>query len=83
MVRIMMLVLVVAAVAWGGQPLGTVSCSGTLVINGAAVPAAGVPSWPLKAGDVVGARGGAATITFADGSRVVIDDQGKVQVDGS
>jgi hypothetical protein len=57
---------------YAAPPVATASSAEPFQLRGARVPTAGVPSWPLMAGDEIATENAAATITFRDGSRVTL-----------
>ncbi len=63
-----------------GQPIATISTSAPLVINGVSVPVAGIPTWPLAAGDEIVTGSSPASITFHDGSVVTVSKDSKAKV---
>jgi hypothetical protein len=76
-------VLALASGAWAAAPLGSVSSAEPFELNGSAVPMAGVPSWPVSAGDMIVTRWAPATIVFRDGSRVVVARDSKVRIEAT
>ncbi|MBE7541371.1 MAG: hypothetical protein M9913_09395 [Bryobacteraceae bacterium] len=61
--------------------IATVSASGPFTLRGATVNPEGVPSWPAMSGDEIAAQAVPVTITFPDGSRIVLspNSRGRVQ----
>jgi hypothetical protein len=70
-----------AACMWAASPLGSASSTQPFDLNGSTVPLAGVPSWPVAAGDVIVTHGAPATILFRDGSRVVLAESSKARIE--
>jgi hypothetical protein len=59
--------------AFAQTQLATITSSGPFQLRGAKVATGGgVPSWPVLAGDVIKTGSSAATVTFPDGSFIVI-----------
>jgi len=71
-----------AACMWAASPLGSVSSAQPFDLNGANVPVAGVPTWPVAAGDVIATHSAPATIKFCDGSRVVLAENSRARLEG-
>jgi hypothetical protein len=67
LVTALLVPLVVAA-----QPAATVFTSGPLKINGVQMANAGIPSFPLAAGDEIATTANQAIIVFPDGSRITM-----------
>jgi hypothetical protein len=68
---VLLLSLAVAGMAQG-QKVATASSTGPFALRGGVVNPEGVPSWPVMAGDEVAAQGVPVTLTFEDGSRIVL-----------
>ena len=66
-----MLFLLTAA-AFAAAPVASITSSSNFQLSGAGVIAAGVPSWPMMAGDTVVAGVTAARIRFMDGTLVTL-----------
>ena len=63
------------------KPVGSVSTNGTVLVSGTVLECKEVPSWPLVAGDVIeAARAEPAMMSFADGSRVLLDKGSRVKL---
>ena len=73
--------LAVAGAALAAPPVGTVTSSENFRLSGSEVSVAGVPSWPVLAGDVVQTGSGSAMLRFADGSRVVLNGNSRVALE--
>src|ERR1035441_6283646 len=69
-----------AASAFAATPVASVTSSADFQLSGANVIAAGVPSWPLMAGDTVVAGTSAARIRFVDGTLVTLGSRAKITV---
>jgi hypothetical protein len=74
-------IVALAACSWAASPLGAVSSTQPFDLNGATAPTAGVPTWPVAAGDVIATHSAPATIVFRDGSRVVVAENSKVKIE--
>jgi hypothetical protein len=74
-------IVALAACMWAASPLGSASSTQPFDLNGATVPLAGVPSWPVAAGDVIVTHSAPATIVFRDGSRVVMAETSKAKIE--
>jgi len=64
-------------------PEATVSSPEPFRLRGVVVPVAGVPSWPLLAGDEIATDRAPATIRFADGSSVVLQQNSAARIERS
>ncbi|MGA9622858.1 MAG: hypothetical protein WBL65_00285 [Bryobacteraceae bacterium] len=73
-------VLALAACTRAASPLGSISSAQPFDLNGSSVPVAGVPAWPVTAGDVVATHSAPATIEFLDGSRVILAEDSKASI---
>ena len=63
------------------DPVGRVTSSGPLTLNGKAVPVTAVSSLPLVAGDEIATSGSSATIYFSDRSRATLDPNSRVKLE--
>jgi hypothetical protein len=66
---------------WAAAPLGSVSSPQPFDLNGSNVPVAGVPTWPVGAGDVIATHSAPATIEFSDGSRVILAENSEAKIE--
>jgi hypothetical protein len=66
---------------WAATPADRVSSSQPSEMNGATVPAAGVHSRPLFAGDVIVTRSAPATVIFRGGSRIVREPNSELKIE--
>src|SRR5581483_10602517 len=73
--------LAVTVMAYAAVPAARVSSGEPFMLRGAVVPVAGVPSWPLLAGDSIGTEGASASIRFADGSVVTLAERSNAQLE--
>jgi hypothetical protein len=60
--------------------IATVTASGPFTLRGAAVNPEGVPSWPIMSGDEIAAQAVPVTVTFPDGSRIVLSPNSRARV---
>ena len=61
-------------------PIATVSSGESFEVDGVKVPVAGLPSWPLMAGDVISTGEGPAVISLGDQGRLVLSKNSKLQL---
>jgi hypothetical protein len=73
--------MMTAAVVMAAVPLGRVTSSGPLTVNGKAVPATAVSSLPVVVGDEVATSSSSAMIYFADKSRAAIAPNSRIKVE--
>jgi len=64
-------------------PVGWVTSSGPLTLNGKALPATAVSSLPVVAGDEIATSGSSAMIYFTDKSRATLEPNSRVKLEGS
>jgi hypothetical protein len=76
-------ILAVSGSVFAGSPVGSVTSSDNFQLSGSEVSVAGVPSWPLLAGDEIQTRTGSAMVRLADGSRVVVGSNSRVAFERS
>jgi hypothetical protein len=74
-------IFALAVCTWAASPIASVSSTQPFDLNGTTAPTAGVPTWPVAAGDVIATHGAPATIVFRDGSRVVVAGNSKVKIE--
>ena len=74
-------VLATLAVAAAAPPVAKVLSSGRFSLRGADVQTGGVPSWPVMSGDEIATSSSAATVQFADGSKVNITPNSRAKVE--
>ena len=77
--------LVLTTTAWGQNQVATATSAAPFQLRGAAVsPGQGVPSWPVMAGDGLIAGDAPVTISFPDGSSVLLGvmSQARVSLSG-
>jgi len=75
-----LILLLAASSAFAAAPVASVMSSSDFQLRGVSVNTAGVPSWPVLAGDTVTAGTGSATIRFMDGTMVTLAPGSKVAV---
>lgn len=73
--------LMLAVSGWCAPPVATVTSANPFQLSGATVPVAGVPSWPVSAGDELTTLQSPALLRFGDGSEVVLGDQTRVALE--
>jgi len=81
--RVLIAGLISALVATAASPVATVTSAATFRISGAAVPVAGVPDWPLAAGDELVMGKAPGMIQFRDGTEIYVLPETKLKVGGS
>lgn len=71
-----------AGAAFGADKrVATLTTNSSFQLRGADVPAAGVPHWPVMAGDTMVAGSGSATLALDDGSRITLNPNSSARVD--
>lgn len=76
------LIMVVTVCSWAQSQVGTVTSTAPFELRGANVtPGQGVPSWPVTPGDTIKSGRESVTITFPDGSSVILDPNSTAKVD--
>ena len=83
MKRVCVLFAVIAAVLGAADPVGRITSSGAVTVNGSPVPATAVASLPVVAGDEIATSNAAAVIVFADRSRAVIEPNSRVTLEAN
>jgi hypothetical protein len=63
-----------------GEPVATISSSGTFILRGVTVSSMGVSRWPIMAGDSFESGSSTATVQFKDGSKVAMSENSKAIV---
>lgn len=81
MFKLLGAVLIGAAVLCAAAPVGSISSPESFLLRGAGVPVAGIPNWLLLPGDNVATLSSAATITFKDGTHVILLKDSSARVD--
>ena len=77
----LLIVMMTTVALMAADPVGRVTSSGPLTLNGKALPATAVSSLPLVAGDEIATSGSAATIYFSDKSRATLDPNSRVKLE--
>ena len=75
-----LILFLAAGCAFAATPVASIKSSSDFQLSGVSVTAAGVPSWPIMAGDTVVAGTTAATIRFVDGTMVTLAPNSQVTV---
>ena len=79
----LLIIMMTTVVLRAADPIGRVTSSGSLMLNGKALPATAVSSLPLVAGDEIATSGSSATIYFSDKSRATLDPNSRVKLEFS
>lgn len=79
--RILALAVAGIGLAVAATPVGVIRSSETFRLRGVPVSVAGVPSWPVVAGDDIATSGSQAIVSFRDGSRVTLDQKSKAKIE--
>lgn len=75
-------IFALAACMWAASPLGSVTSAQSFDLNGCSnVPVAGIPNWPVAAGDTIATHSAPATIEFRDGSRVILAENSTAKIE--
>ena len=77
----LLIVMMTTVVLMAGGPVGRVTSSGPLTLNGKAVPATAVSSLPVVAGDEIATSSSPAMIYFTDRSRATIAPNSRVKLE--
>ena len=80
-VRVFLIAGLATLLCLAASPVATVRSSSPFVLSGAMAPVAGMSSYPITAGDELVAGTAPAVITFADGSRVVLEKNSKARIE--
>lgn len=77
--------LLIVAVGCAGcvlaqKPVATISSGENFEVNGVRVPVAGMPSWPVMAGDTISTGNAPAVISFGGRGRAVLSQNSKLQI---
>ena len=82
LLKLLTIVLTGAVCSWAQSQVATSTSTAPFELRGAHVtPGQGVPSWPVMPGDTIKAGSGPVTITFTDGSSVILDPNSTAKVD--
>lgn len=79
--HIVVLAMAGIGLAVAATPVGVIRSSETFQLRGVPVSVAGVPSWPVVAGDDIATRGSQAFVSFRDGSRITLDQKSKAKIE--
>ena len=79
----LLILIMSAAILMAAEPLGRVTGSGPLSLNGKAVPETAASSLPLVAGDEIVTSSDSAMIYFADKSRATIAPNSRVRLEAT
>jgi hypothetical protein len=80
--KLVTILAVLAIVAWAQTQVATITSEGSFQLRGANVaPEQGVPSWPVLPGDTIQAGDKPLTVTFEDGSQIVLGPGSSAKVD--
>ncbi len=77
----LLMVMMTTVALMAAEPVGRVTCSGPLTLNGKAVPATAASSLPVVAGDEIATSGTSAIINFADRSRGTLEANSRVKLE--
>ena len=83
MKRVCVLSIVIAVMLAAAGPVGRITSSGAVTVNGSPVPATAVASLPVVAGDEIATSSAAAVIVFPDRSRVTIEPNSSVKLEAN
>jgi hypothetical protein len=73
--------MMTTVILMAADPLGRVTSSGPLTLNGKAVPATAASSLPVVAGDEITTSGFLAMICFSDRSRATLEPNSRVKLE--
>jgi hypothetical protein len=76
-----LLIVMTPLVLMAADPVGRITSSGPLTLDGKAVPVTAVSSLPLAQGDEIATSDSTATICFADRSRATIAPNSRVKLE--
>jgi hypothetical protein len=77
----LLIVMMTTVVLMAADPVGRVTSSGPLTLNGKAVPATAVSSLPVVTGDEIVTSSSSALIFFGDKSRATIESNSRVKLE--
>jgi hypothetical protein len=72
------LLALLCVVAFAASPVGTLTSSGVVQVNGKGLPNTGAPNWPIASGDEVFVVSGSAVIALAGGERVTLPANSRI-----
>ena len=79
----LLIVMMTTVALMAADPVGRVTSSGPLILNGKAVPATAVSSLPVVAGDEIATSSSSAVIYFTDKSRATLEPNSRVKLEFS
>ena len=77
----LLIVMMTTVVLMAADPVGKITSSGPLTLNGKAVPATAGSSLPIVAGDEIVTSSSPATVCFGDRSRAKIEPNSRVKLE--
>ncbi len=80
MTRLTLITLLASSLAAAASPVAKISSSAPFRLDGKTVPVAGVPNWPVAAGDEIVMGSGPGEIRFKDGTRVFVHPRARVMI---
>ncbi|QOY85084.1 hypothetical protein [Paludibaculum fermentans] len=78
---VLVLLSAAAVIAQAAAPVATASSGEDFSLKGAAAPVAGVPSYPVMAGDEIQAGSASTVLKFKDGSTVTLAPHARARVE--
>lgn len=70
-------------VSFASVPVGSVSSSQSFALDGHAIKAAGITSWPVVVGDEITTSAAPAVMSFPDGSSIQLAPRSQVKISGN
>gem|GEM_PF-2356459 len=83
MTRLILVTLLASSLAAAASPVAKISSSAPFRLDGKTVPVAGVPNWPVTAGDQIAMGSRPGEIRFHDGTLVFVHPRTRVTIDVS
>lgn len=80
MFRLLCLAVILGLPLAAASPVAKITSGEPFILSGTRVPVAGIPNWPLVAGDEVVTAKAPGRIDFADGSRVYVMPNSKIKI---
>lgn len=77
------LAFALTCLASASAPVASLTSTHAITLDGLSLSAVGIATWPLVIGDEVGTSGAFGTITFNDGSRIVLASQSLMKIVGT
>ena len=78
---LIVMIMMTTVVLMAADPVGRITSSGPLTLNGKAVPETAVSSLPVVTGDEIVTSSSSALIFFGDNSRATIEPNSRVQLE--